>query len=56
MEQSLWALTTLKAYGMTEKGMCSLHGVKDPKTFRYYGWFFVEQVSWLDNHIIKWEN
>jgi len=56
MEHLLWALTILKAYGPSEKHMCALHGVKDPKNFRYYGWFFIEQVSWLDCHIIKWEN
>jgi len=33
MEHLLWGLTILKAYG-TEKNMCALHGVKDPKVWR----------------------
>jgi len=51
----LWGLMILKSH-KSEAAMSSLAGGVDEKEFRRWGWFFLEQLSWLGLEVIRWEN
>jgi len=54
-EHILWACLILKVY-WSKSGMANLAGGVDEKTFCYWGWYFLEQISWLGLDVIRWEN
>jgi DDE superfamily endonuclease len=51
----LWSLVFLKIYG-TEDVHCRITGWPDPKTFRKWTWYFLEQISALKDNVINLDN
>jgi hypothetical protein len=51
-QQLLWGLMIMMLY-KTEAVMSSLAGGVDEQTFRKWGWFFIEQVSWLSQNLVS---
>ena len=51
----LWALVFLKVYSTTEVH-CRIVGWPDPKTYRKWCWYMLEQVAELKDRVIRLEN
>ncbi|KAL7547299.1 hypothetical protein ACHAWF_016650 [Thalassiosira exigua] len=51
----LWALYLLKVYD-TEHNSAQFVGGVDEKTFREWSFLFVDAISYLECHVILWEN
>ena len=49
----LWALLFLFNY-CTEKINCKLVGIRDPKTYRYWTWMFVDAIADLEGELVSW--
>lgn len=51
-ERLLWALLLLKNYNSTEMNAAQCGGV-DEKTFRKWAWWFLEELSFLESHVVS---
>ncbi|GKZ00550.1 hypothetical protein MPSEU_001007400 [Mayamaea pseudoterrestris] len=51
----LWGLMLMKLY-LPERAIVSLAGGVDEKTFSKWSWLFIDQISFLETQVIRWEN
>jgi hypothetical protein len=51
----LWTLSFLKTYG-TEEVNCRLMGWPDPKTYREWVWYMLEQICRIKDDVINLDN
>ncbi|CAB9530745.1 unknown protein [Seminavis robusta] len=55
MERFLWALNMLQQYPTEENGASRCGGV-DEGTWSTWVWYFIDEVSYLENDVILWVN
>jgi hypothetical protein len=55
MRRLCWALYMLKNYPVEEVGAAQIGGA-DEKTFSHWVWTLIEEMSYLENEVILWEN
>ena len=48
----LWTLMFLKSY-TKEKTMCTLVGIRDPKTLRKWVWLFIDNLAELESSVVS---
>jgi hypothetical protein len=53
-ESFLWGLMILKQYD-TEENMAAAAGGVNEKTLRKWGWFFIEEISFLESVVVSLE-
>lgn len=53
-ERFLWGLMILKRYN-TEENLASAAGGVDEKTLRKWGWFFIDEISFLEPDVVSLE-
>ena len=51
-ERFLWALKILKGYD-TEENLATSAGGVDEKTLRKWGWFFIDEISFLEPAVVS---
>ena len=53
-ERFLWGLSILKRYN-TEENLAAAAGGVDEKTLRKWGWFFIDELSFLEPVVVSLE-
>ncbi|CAB9497057.1 expressed unknown protein [Seminavis robusta] len=55
MERYLWSLNMLQQYP-TEENVASRCGGVDEGTWSKWVWYFIDEISYLENDVIQWSN
>lgn len=52
-ERFLWGLSLLKTYANEETNAAMVDARPDEGTFRRWAWFFIEELSYLENAVVR---